>query len=282
MTDIERHSRLPRNFHRTFKPERQYINAMLRFAASGQEGDYQKISASTGIPMGLSSGKVPAILDYCRGMGLISLTDPIKSSVKRPRLTPFGGIVFLEDPYLKLEITQWIAHLNLCSPLAGADVWYQTFFLGATSLGMQFDRKRFEIYLSLAFGVNGKRIIGPIIGMYQDEASFKTCSALVESSGIIQRNVAPLSETMACGYGAWTLQLIRTHFPERRQIAINNLNEIAGWAVIPAWSKHNQRSSLEMMERRGLIDVDRQMEPWIISPVCDVAHAWNRIYEALL
>ena len=63
MPDVAQHSRLPRNFHKTFKPERQYIHAMLRFAASGQEGDYQSIAAATGIPTGVSSGKVPAILD---------------------------------------------------------------------------------------------------------------------------------------------------------------------------------------------------------------------------
>ena len=42
---------------------------MLRFAAAGKSGDYREIASETGIPMGNSSGKVPAIIDYCRGMG---------------------------------------------------------------------------------------------------------------------------------------------------------------------------------------------------------------------
>lgn len=121
-------SRLPRNFHKSFKPERQYINALLRFAAAGKSGSYQEIASETGIPMGVSSGKVPAIIDYCRGMGLIRLTGSNRTSIKKPDLTPFGRIVLLEDPFLKLNITQWVAHLNLCSPLCGAEVWYQTFF----------------------------------------------------------------------------------------------------------------------------------------------------------
>ena len=41
MPKITEHSRLPRNFHKTFKPERHYLNAMLRYAASGQEGGKQ-------------------------------------------------------------------------------------------------------------------------------------------------------------------------------------------------------------------------------------------------
>ena len=87
MPEKARHHRLPRNFHRTFKPERQYIHAMLRFAASGREGDAVAIGEATGIPTGASCGKVPAIIDYCRGMGLIVLTGPERSAVKRPELT---------------------------------------------------------------------------------------------------------------------------------------------------------------------------------------------------
>lgn len=100
MPKNQKNNRLPRNFHKTFKPERQYINAMLRYAASGQQGNYQEIAAATGIPTGVSSGKVPAILDYCRGMGLVRLVGAERSSVKKPDLTSFGRIVLLEDPYL--------------------------------------------------------------------------------------------------------------------------------------------------------------------------------------
>ena len=120
MPDDGQHSRLPRNFHRSFKPERQYITAMLRFAASGKEGDYQSIAAATGIPTGSSSGKVPAILDYCRGMGLIRLIGQERSAIKKPDLTPLGRIILFEDPYLKTNISQWIAHFNLCSPNDGS------------------------------------------------------------------------------------------------------------------------------------------------------------------
>ena len=83
MPEAVQNSRLSRNFHRTFKPERQYITSMLRFAASGAEGDAQAIAAATGIPTGASTGKVPAILDYCRGMGLVRLGGPDRSAVKK-------------------------------------------------------------------------------------------------------------------------------------------------------------------------------------------------------
>jgi len=50
-------NRLPRNFHKTFVPERKHINAILKYAAKGGTGDIQAISEDTGIPTGSSSGK---------------------------------------------------------------------------------------------------------------------------------------------------------------------------------------------------------------------------------
>lgn len=64
-------SRLPVTFHQSFIPERAYISALLKYAARAKEGTDQEISAETGIPTGQSSGKVPAMIDYARGMGLI-------------------------------------------------------------------------------------------------------------------------------------------------------------------------------------------------------------------
>ena len=125
---IENNDRLPRNFHKTFVPERRYIHSMLQFASTGKTGDIHVISEATGIPTGQSSGKVMPTLDYCRGMGLLRLSEKSKrSSVKEPQLTTFGRIVLLEDPFLKEPVTQWMAHLNLCRPLRGADIWYHVF-----------------------------------------------------------------------------------------------------------------------------------------------------------
>ena len=282
MPETMQHSRLPRNFHRTFKPERQYLHAMLRFAASGGEGDVQKIGEATGIPTGVSTGKVPAILDYCRGMGLIRLTGPDRSSVKKPELTPFGQIVLLEDPYLKLGITQWVAHLNLCNPLTGADVWYQTFFAGTQFLGMAFERAKLESHLSIVYAVEKSGLIGPMIGTYEDNAALGVCGALIESQGIVRRKMAPVSEEMALGYGAWILQLIKTHFPKARQVTITELDSAAGWRTIPGWDITNLQRALELMTRKGLVEVDRHMEPWLIAPGADSDQTWKRIYDDML
>jgi len=274
--------RLPRKFHKTFKPERQYINAMLRYAASGQSGDFQSIASSTGIPTGTSSGKVPAILAYCKGMGMIRLNGAERSAVKCPELTDFGRVVLLEDPFLKCIITQWIAHFNMCSPVGGADVWYQTFFAGAQALGGVFAREKLESHLSVIYGTRKSGLIGPLVGMYEDEASFKLCGALSESDSVITRKAAPIADELGRGYGAWLLQLIFTHFPKQQQISITDLNSAAGLRTIPGWSISSFLSALELLERKALILVDRHMEPWLIQSNKTVDEAWRNIYMDMI
>jgi len=282
MAEASQHNRLPRNFHRTFKPERQYITAMLRFAASGREGDYQTIGAATGIPTGKSTGKVPAILDYCRGMGLVQLGCEERSAVKKPELTALGRVVLLEDPYLKTAVSQWIAHLNLCGPLTGADVWFRTFFEGRPSLGTSFERKDLESHLKLIYGAGKGGLIGPMIGMYEDDASFRICGALFEASGRITRKPAPISDEFGYAYGAWFLQLLADHFPKAAQVPITELDAKAGWRTIPGWDISSHQRVLQLIERKGLISVDRHMEPWLIRPAATVETAWKRIYDDLL
>ena len=282
MPEAPQHNRLPRNFHKTFKPERQYINAMLLYAASGQAGDAQTIAAATGIPTGVSSGKAPAILDYCRGMGLIKLTGSDRSSIKKPDLTPFGRIVLMEDPYMKTSVSQWIAHFNLCDPFTGADVWYHTFFAGTQALGMNFPRAKLEAYLSVIYGIERSGLIGPLSGMYEDEAAFKVCGVLSETEGMIVRRPAPVTDEFGLGYGAWMLRLIGDHFPKRRQISITDLDAIAGWRTIPGWDVSSLQRVLELVERKGLIEIDRHMEPWFLLPKAGPDETWRRIYDDML
>jgi hypothetical protein len=282
MPDVSEHNRLPRNFHKTFKPERQYIHAILAFAASGREGDYQEIAAATGIPTGASSGKVPAILDYCRGLGLIRLGGPDRSSVKKPDLTPFGRVVLLEDPFLKLSVSQWIGHFNLCGRLAGADAWYRVFFEGAQALGMTFPRTKLESYLSSIYGVEKSGLIGPLVGTYEDDAAFKVCGVLSETNGTIVRRPAPITDELGLAYGSWILQLTADHFPRQQQIPITDLDAVTGWRTIPGWDVALMQRALELVQRKGLIEVDRHMVPWLLHPTMAPDVTWKRIYDDML
>lgn len=280
MSEKTAFKRLARNFHKTFKPERHYISAMLRFAAARQSGNLWEISQKTGIPMGKSSGKVPAILDYCRGMGLLKLPD---TTLKKPKLTEFGRIVLLEDPFLKTEMSQWLAHFHLCSPLHGADVWYHSFFAGAQSLGHRFSKDNLEAHLKVIYGVNKARLLGPLLNTYNDEAALKVCGALtIDDDDIIQRRPAPLNSELFLGYGAWVLQLINNHFPGEQQVTETELDLKAGWRTIPGWDKSSWQNVLGWIEQKGLLSVDRHMQPWLLSPRKDVREAWKAIFDDMI
>ena len=274
-------NRLPRNFHKTFVPERKYINAMLKFAAKSGTGDIQKIGEDTGIPTGASSGKVAPTLDYCRGMGLIR-TSNNRGTVKCPDLTPFGRAVLLEDPFLKENITQWIAHLNLCSPKSGADTWYRTFFDGTHSLGMKFTREQLEDYLAKSYMTKRGSLIGPLVRMYEDDASFNLCGALKEESDIIRRNIAPISDEFGNGYGAWLIQIIEDGLPEIGQVTVTDLDSVSGWRTITGWDTANIQKILDIIERKKLIIVDRHMKPWILRCTENSTKAWSNIYKDLI
>jgi hypothetical protein len=255
---------------------------MLCFAASDREGDYQEIAAATGIPTGTSSGKVPAILDYCCGMGLIRLAGPGRSSMKKPDLTPFGRVVLLEDPFLKQVVSQWIGHLNLCGRLAGADVWYRTFFEGTQALGMTFPRTKLESYLGGIYGVEKSGLIGPLVGAYEDDAAFKVCGVLSETNGMIVRRPAPITDELGLAYGSWILQLIADHFPRQQQVPVTDLDAVAGWRTIPGWDVTLMQRALELVQRKGLIGVDRHMMPWLLTPKLTADATWKRIYDDML
>lgn len=276
-----RHNRLARNFHQTFVPERQYLHAMLRFAARGGKGDIESMAEETGIPTGSSSGKVSPSFDYCRGMGLIHVPRT-RSAVKAPELTPFGRVVLLEDPFLKEPLTQWIAHLRLCDVWDGAEIWYQTFLRGSARLGMQFSREMLEEWLASSCNTTGGGLVGPLVRMYEDEAAFKACGVLAENMGIITRRSAPVNNTMALGYGAWLVSMMESITEAGTQVTITELEEKRGWRTVTGWGLAEAQRVLELVERNGILTVDRQMSPWILRAKCTATDAWRNIYRGLI
>jgi len=281
-SSLKESARLPRNFHKTFIPERRYIRDMLQFAAGGKSGDYQKIAQETGIPMGKSTGKVPAILDYCRGMGMLAIDRKSRSSVKSPELTPFGRIVLLEDSLVSERITQLIAHFNLCSPDNGADAWYHVFFQGRYILGMRFGREQLSDYLADIYGIPDKNLIGPMIRMYQDDASFLKAGILSATENEIERYSAPLVKEYSNAFAAWILSLMEYFFPKSNQITITEFERVCGWQSISGWSDAQVNEILSLLEAKRAIDVDRQMQPWIIRKKGNSGAFWPRMYEDLI
>ena len=281
--DAKKTTLLPLRFHDTFNLERTYIHALMRFVAGGNKGTLQEISEMAGIPMGKSTGKVQPTIYYCMGMGLLTpMPGKHEAGIKALELTAFGKKVFLEDKLLNYPITQWIAHFNMCHPCTGASAWVHTFADGYPApLGRTFSLEQLNDHLRVFFP-KAKKLVGPLVGIYSEPASLATCGALKENKGVITRIIPPLNDEMFRGYGAWLLQLLEDFFSGRVQIPLNELQKATKWRNITGWSAEEEAILFTALEQRGLLTIDRHMEPWFLTMKTSAGQAWLSIYDDLL
>lgn len=202
--------------------------------------------------------------------------------IKKPNLTPFGRVVLLEDPYLKAEITQWIAHLNLCGEENGAEVWYQTFWNGTARLGPVFERDHLEDWLVSICETKSGGLIGPLISMYQEDASFARCGALLESGKQISRRTMPVRSDCAWGYTAWILSTMERIVHHGEQTTIPQLEKACGWRMLTGWSLADTERVFILVERKGALSIDRHMQPWILRAKMPASEAWRLLYSDMI
>ena len=271
---------LPINFHKTFIPERHFIAALLDYAALGKTGTLQEISGDTGIPMGQVNGKVPAIIDYARGMGLIEVQPGAEKGAKMPRLTCFGRAVYTEDKFLSEEVTQWLVHMNLCRSDIGALAWNAVFFKGRSVLGGRFDTQQLEDYL-IGLSSPGNDRTGPLLRTYLEDAALARTRAIELTGETIVRRKAPLLDLYALPYTALISDLIESYFPNQNQVTLTDLQKETGWLDICLWNEAEFESVCLLMERKGYISIDRQMQPWIIEKLSKAEELWPYIWDDL-
>jgi hypothetical protein len=269
---------LPLNFHRTFIPERHFIAALIEYAALERESSLQEISQETGIPMGKSTGKLPAIMDYCKGMGLIELKKSKDKGNKRPVLTPLGKIIYEEDKYLGEVLSQWLVHINLCRSDIGARVWHEVFAKGKDILGVSFTKQQLSDYLISISGVEKDRI-GPLITAYTDDSALGRAKVLTINGDLIVRNKAPIMPSWAIPYSVLIITLIDKFFPNENQVTITDFNNITHMFSICSWQEDDIVQLLYYIEAKGLVAVDRQVKPWILEKRADAEKMWASIFN---
>jgi len=271
---------LPLNFHKTFIPERRLIAALLEYAALGKEGSLQEISEDTGIPMGKSTGKMPAILDYCRGMGLIVVRPGSQKQHKKPVLTSFGEAVYLHDKYLGETLTQWLVHMHLCRDDIGAKAWHEVFARGRNILGASFSTKQLEDYLVSYFG-RGKNRTGPLLSAYFDDAALGRAKVLAIEGDFVTRNKAPILASWAVPYSAYILSLLEAFFPKETQITLTDFSEKTLWFDVCLWQEVDIETAFSFVETKGFITIDRQIRPWLIEKKARAQEIWLRIFDEI-
>ncbi len=273
---------LPINFHQTFIPERRYVSSLLQYAASGSKGTLDEIAEQTGIPMGKSSGKAHATIDYARGMNLIELASLEEKLVKKPTLTSFGAIVYAEDRFLGEQVTQWIAHMNLCSSYTGARAWHEVFAKGRNTLGARFSTDQLEKYLVTIFGpTKTRRRTGPLVLTYVEQEALARSGALTIDRTTVIREKAPVFDAYAIPYSAYILHLMETFFPGQNQVTLSDFNNETLLFDICLWNQSDIECVLSIAERKNFISIDRQMQPWIIEKRANANDVWPLIYSEI-
>ncbi len=274
-------SRLPVTFHQTFIPERAHISALLKYAASAKEGTDQEISAETGIPTGQSSGKVPAMIDYARGMGLIHVARGRQARQKRLKLTDFGRTMLLEDSALTEELSQWLMHLLLCRRQGGAEIWHLSFGWSTEVLGLEFPEDALENYLAGILGKRKRSLIGPLVRMYAEPSSFKKAGAIIQEKTMLHRVPAPVLSGFSNGYAALLLSLWEVHFPKERQVTLTDFETETFFQRICGWNDRQYAQILEMLEHHRAIILDKQMRPWVLNRRAESSSYWRIVYAEL-
>lgn len=271
---------LPINFHRTFIPERRLIGSLLQYAALGKSGTYQEIAAETGIPMGKSTGKTPAMLDYARGMGLIELGEAETRGSKAPTLTALGQVVYLADRTLSEKLTQWVVHLSLCRGDIGASAWHLSFGAARQVLGSDYTELQLETYLSRIFGP-GKDRTGPLLRTYTEDAALGRSTVLTVSRGTVTRRKAPLLDSFGPAYSALVLSLMESFFPAEGQLTLSAFGQCTLFFDTCLWNDDDIERLCALLDRKGWVAVDRHRRPWLLERRDTSERVWPHLFDDL-
>lgn len=272
-------TRFPMNFHLTFALEKQYLGAMLRYAADNGVCDKFKIAEKTGIPTGKSSGKVMPTLDYCRAMGLIDFENG-EGSDSILRLTDFGRKIFLEDKFFMNPLSQWMCHFHICSEWNGAEVWYRMFNEGYMVFGLTFKKSDMDAWLAPILGAtNNAGVIGPTYRAYTNENAFPECGVLSVAGDIVTRAKAPIGPEFSFGYGAIIAEAVERIGKITSQVTLTDIEKSSGVSAISGWTPGELNTVLQIMERDGILTVDRHLQPWAICMKFNSQELWSRLFD---
>jgi hypothetical protein len=276
----EKFERISLSFHQTFVPERKYLSCLMKYIKQPREADSDKISEETGIPTGESSGKVEPTINYAKGMGLIDVSRG-KVSRWQLKLTPLGDLIFAEDQYIREGFTQWVLHLQLCRRNVGAEAWYTVFGDSSLALGKVFSEESLKLFLINKYGKRFN-LLGPLVRMYNSEASFIACGALVEDGGLIKRNPAPCVKTHFPGYYYVFSALWDDFFNGEQQVSYEDYERTTHFFATTSWDVAQINRFIDHLADEGLVKIDRQTGNAMILRLGSTEAALKNFYSNLL
>ena len=265
------------NFHQTFRPENQYIAAILYIAGDPKFRTVREISMMTGIPTGESSGKVEPHIVYADYMGLINYEKKDgKYSLKRSLL---GETIFKEDPGLQEKLTVLLCHSMIVRSENGARLWSAIFrnVMPRYKTGIKRDLLIKELNMNLEGKITTKNI-APFFGSYE---SFFDNLSVVSDDGETFRIVATTyDKEFIYVYGLALLAYWKEQYPDQDEITSDQLKDLY-FGNVYGWDSQEEYAVLEHLSDKGIIRMNRQLMPYTILRLVGYDDLIGRLYSEL-
>lgn len=272
------------NFHQTFKPERQYLSSLLAEIERCNGLDVQGISNQTGIPTGISSGKVEPSICYAEYMGLV--TKEKKDGKYFLSYTSLGKHINEEDAGFLEKLSLLAMHCMLVRPFSGAEMWAHVFHGIFPKYRNQMTSKQFDKEIEIQFGSGIK--MAPFSGCYQE---------LFASLGLIairDDTVKLCSSKIDSDFVYLYAFILYTYWDEWIANAPSNLTSLASASEITAdhlkqigfrnpfgWDEKEEYQVLELLASKQLIALNRQMVPFTVRRTVELEMILDNLYSEL-
>ena len=265
------------NFHQTFKPESQYISSILNVADGTSWLSVKEISGMTGIPQGVSSGKVEPHICYAEYMGLIK-SEKKDKQIKLTK-TELGETVSKEDLGLQEMLTRLLLHIMMVREKEGACVWSSTFkcILPNYRSGIKKDMLILELNQLYDNKVNTKNI-APFFASYND--IFSDFEVLSMEGNIVKCNSLPYNREFAYLYALALWSFWEVYYPEQEEISSIQLVELK-YGKVFGWDTQYEYKVLENLADKNLLRLNRQLMPYTILKLTSKDELISKLYSEL-
>ena len=265
------------NFHQTFKPETQYIAAILEIADGAEYRNVKDISALTGIPNGKSSGKVEPHIYYASFMGLVDW-DKQDGDYKLSR-TQLGEIVYQEDPGLQEELTILLCHSMMQREEKGAPLWSTVFkkILPSYKAGIKKDLLLKELENALDGKVTTKNV-APFFGSY--DSFFDCLRVLTDNNETIELGEMPYNKEFIFVYAITLLEYWNEHYKNQDEISSVQFEQLH-FGTVFGWNMQTEYEVLECLADADIIRMNRQLMPYTILRLANADDLVGELYSEL-
>jgi hypothetical protein len=265
------------NFHQTFRPEKQYVAAILELSGDNEAHSVKEISALTGIPNGESSGKVEPHIYYASYMGLLDFEK--KEGEYVLSRSSLGNVVFNEDPGLQENLTLLLCHCMMLREQNGAQLWSALFrkVLPQYRNGIKKDMVLKELESPFNGKINAKNI-APFYGSY--DSFFDSLGILDDLGDTIKVKSLPFDKECIYVYAYVLLSYWEEFFSEQDEITSVQLDEL-GFGEAFGWDTQDEYQVLEKLSDMGLIRMNRQLMPYTILRQMDEDNIAGKLYSEL-